>query len=81
MVCLADEKFTKKQILKFYNTIYYVQHPLSCGGDWKIIELTGDRLKDALYNGFLLYDDYLCFTTRKDAENYINQHNIKIERK
>ena len=81
MVCLADEKFTKEQILKFYNTIYYVQYPLSCGGDWKIKELTGDRLKDALYNGFLLYDADQCFTTRKDAENYINQHSIKIERK
>lgn len=78
MVCLADEKFTKKQILKFYNTIYYVQYSLSCGGDWKIKELSGERLKDALYNGFLLYDADQCFTTRKDAENYISQHNIKV---
>lgn len=71
MVCLADKKFTKKQILKLYNVIYYVQHPLSCTGDWKIKELTGDRLKDALYNGFLLYDANRCFTTKEDAENYI----------
>lgn len=74
MVCLADKKLTKKQILKSYNTIYYTQPPLSCGGpykgSWKIVELTGDRLKHAL-DHFLLYDDYRCFTTKEDAENYI----------
>lgn len=77
MVCLADKKFTKKQILKLYNTIYYVQCPLFRGGDLKIIELTGDRLKDALYNGFLLYDADRCFTTKEDAEKCISQHNMK----
>ena len=81
MVCLADKKFTKKQILKLYDTVYYVQSPLkfngSCIGDWKIKELTGDRLKDALYNGFLLYDADRCFTTKEDAEKCISQHNMK----
>ena len=81
MVCLADKKFTKKQILKLYDTVYYVQPPLkfngSCIGDWKIKELTGDRLKDALYNGFLLYDADRCFTTKEDAEKCISQHNMK----
>lgn len=85
MVCLADKKFTKKQILKLYGTIYYVQAPLKFNGsrvgDWKIKELTGDKLKDALYNGFLLYDADRCFTTKEDAENYISQHNVNTERK
>ena len=81
MVCLADKKFTKKQILKLYDTVYYVQPPLkfngSCVGDWKIKELTGDRLKDALYNCFLLYDADRCFTTKEEAENCISQRNMK----
>ena len=77
MVCLRDNCLTEDQILFHYKTIYYVQYPLFRGGDLKIIELTGDRLKDALYNGFLLYDADRCFTTKEDAENCISQHNMK----
>ena len=81
MVCLADKKFTKKQILKLYDIVYYVQPPLkfngSCVGDWRIKELSGDRLKDALYNCFLLYDAKQCFTTREEAEKYIGDKRDK----
>ena len=57
--------------------IYYVGAGLKIlnhGGGWWVAKLDGDKLKLALDN-FLLYEDYRCFTTEKEANDLMNKYN------
>lgn len=77
MTCLRDIKYlTKKKVLAL-QPIYYVQAGLNIGnkrGTWSIIKLEGEKLEKALDN-FLLYEDYRCFTTEQEANDFINNRN------
>jgi len=73
MTCLKDIKYlTKKKVLSL-QPIYYAQPGLNIGnkrGKWSVIKLEGEKLEKALDN-YLLYNDYLCFTTEKEALDLI----------
>ena len=69
MVCLRDSCLTEDQILFHYKTIYYVQ-----GNE--IIELKGKELEYEIKHNYLLSEDDTCFTTKKDAEKYIERCNL-----
>ena len=75
MVCLRDIKYlTKKKVLKM-QPIYYVGAGLkilNSDGGWFVIKFEGDKLKLALDN-FLLYEDYRCFTTEKEAQDLVKK--------
>lgn len=79
MTCLRDIKYlTKKKVLAL-QPIYYAQAGLNIGnkrGKWSIIKLEGEKLEKALDN-FLLYEDYRCFTTEQEANDFINERNTK----
>ena len=77
MTCLRDIKYlTKKKVLAL-QPIYYAQADLNIGnkrGKWSIIKLEGEKLEKAIDN-FLLYEDYRCFTTKQEANDFINNIN------
>lgn len=77
MTCLRDIKhLTKKKVLAL-QPIYYAQAGLNIGnkrGKWSIIKLEGEKLEKAIDN-FLLYEDYRCFTTEQEANDFINNIN------
>lgn len=79
MTCLRDIKYlTKKKVLAL-QPIYYAQAGLNIGnkrGKWSTIKLEGEKLEKALDN-FLLYEDYRCFTTEQEANDFINERNTK----
>lgn len=77
MTCLRDIKYlTKKKVLAL-QPIYYAQAGLNIGnkrGKWSIIKLEGEKLEKAIDN-LLLYEDYRCFTTEQEADDFINDRN------
>ena len=79
MTCLRDIKYlTKKKVLAL-QPIYYAQAGLNIGnkrGKWSIIKLEGEKLEKAIDN-LLLYEDYRCFTTEQEANDFINDKNTK----
>jgi len=79
MTCLRDIKYlTKKKVLAL-QPIYYAQAGLNIGnkrGKWSIIKLEGEKLEKAIDN-LLLYEDYRCFTTEQEADDFINERNTK----
>ena len=79
MTCLRDIKYlTKKKVLAL-QPIYYAQAGLNIGnkrGKWSIIKLEGEKLEKAIDN-LLLYEDYRCFTTEQEADDFINDRNTK----
>ena len=79
MTCLKNIKYlTKKKVLTL-QPIYYAQAGLNIGNKrdkWSIIKLEGEKLEKAIDN-FLLYEDYRCFTTEQEANDFINDRNTK----
>lgn len=82
MTCLRDIKYlTKKKVLAL-QPIYYAQAGLNIGnkrGKWSIIKLEGEKLEKAIDN-LLLYEDYRCFTTEQEANDFINDRNTKEQK-
>lgn len=77
MTCLKDIKYLTKKKVLVLQPIYYAQAGLNIGnkrGKWSIIKLEGEKLEKALDN-FLLYEDYRCFTTEREANDFINDKN------
>lgn len=67
--------FNKKESISVTAYIYYAQPGLNIGnkrGKWSIIKFEGEKLEKAIDN-FLLYEDYRCFTTEQEAQDFIKE--------